>query len=90
MMGVPILTFTNKDTHASNVTSSLLHNSQLSEFVCDNLEDYIIKAKELAENVLSIPSKEEVRESFMQGPVYNKRLFIKNFQNMMLNLVGKL
>lgn len=90
MMGVPILTFTNRDTHASNVTSSLLHNSQLSEFVCESLDDYVHKAKELAEGNLSIPSKEEVRDSFTQGPVYNKKLFIKNFQHMMLNLVGKL
>lgn len=90
MMGVPILTFTNKDTHASNVTSSLLHNSQLSEFVCETVDDYITKAKELAEFTLAIPSKEEVRDSFTQGPVYNKKLFIKNFQHMMLNLVGKL
>lgn len=90
MMGVPILTFTNKDTHASNVTSSLLHNSQLSEFVCETVDDYVNKAKNLAEGNLAVPSKEEVRDSFMSGPVYNKKLFIKNFQNMMLNLVGKL
>jgi predicted O-linked N-acetylglucosamine transferase (SPINDLY family) len=90
MMGVPILTFTNKDTHASNVTSSLLHNSQLSEFVCESVDEYVARAKELAESQLTIPLKEEVRESFMQGPVYNKKLFIKNFQNTMLNLVGKI
>jgi protein O-GlcNAc transferase len=89
MMGVPILTFTNPDTHASNVTSSLLHNSQLSEFVCEGVDEYVAKANQIVEGLVKIPTKEEVRKSFMDGPAYNKKLFIKNFQNMMINLYAK-
>jgi predicted O-linked N-acetylglucosamine transferase (SPINDLY family) len=89
MMGVPILTFGDKLTHASNVTSSLLHNTGLSQFVCENVEEYINRAGELANAQLEIPTKEDVRRDFMNSPVYNKKLFIKNFQNTMVNLYAK-
>lgn len=87
-MGVPVLTlFDNvRHYHSQNVTTSLLKNSSLEEYVTYSQKEYINKAVELANNVLSLANlKVNVREKFINGHVCNYKEFIDDFENKMLS-----
>ena len=70
MMGVPVLTLfdSKKQYHSQNVTSSLMINSNLPEYVCLSEEDYINKLEYFANNIELLSNlKQKVRENFVKG-----------------------
>jgi len=88
MMGVPIITlFDNKrHYHAQNVTTSLLKNSDMEEFVTYSVEEYINKAIYYAKNLELLNSlKKDTRNKFVNGHVCNYKEFNDNFASMLLS-----
>lgn len=88
MMGVPVLTLfdTQKQFHAQNVTSSLMINSALPEYVCLNEEDYIEKIKYFSTHLDELSSlKKDVRNKFVNGPICNYKQYVNDFEDLLLN-----
>lgn len=80
--GTPVLTL--KDTvnyfHPQNVTSSILENSDLLEYVCYNKNDAIEKISNFIKSKKDIQQmKSEIKSKFTNGKVCNIQLFLKNF-----------
>lgn len=71
-MGVPVLTINGK-SHCSNVSKSILMNSNLGEFVFDSKEDLINAFKN---NKIPLYSRELVRNIFKHGKLYEKSTFL--------------
>jgi len=92
-MGVPTLTVydTEKCFHVTNVTTSILKNSDLDFYVCDSQENLMDKI----EFLLNKPKeywndfKQTVRNKFFNGYVCNKDLYLKNFTDLLLETVDK-
>jgi protein O-GlcNAc transferase len=78
-MGVPVLTLFDNERHyhSQNVSTSILENSDLDDFVTYSTEEYISKAQGLAKG--KFPSKEIVREKFLNGRVCDTDRFVKDF-----------
>jgi protein O-GlcNAc transferase len=88
-MGVPVLTlFDNKRYyHSQNVTTSLLKNSDLEEYVTYSEQEYIEKAIQLSKNLGKLRNlKFETREKFFNGHVCNHQEFVDDFQQTLFNL----
>lgn len=88
MMGVPVLTlFDNiRHYHSQNVTTSLLKNSNLHEFVTCSNQEYIEKAVYYANNLSKLKNlKQNVRQKFINGHVCNYPEFIDDFENKIIN-----
>jgi predicted O-linked N-acetylglucosamine transferase (SPINDLY family) len=89
MMGVPVLTlFDNiRHYHSQNVTTSLMKNSGLAEFVTYSQEEYVGKAVELAQDVTKLHNlKQDVRQKFLNGAVCDHRGFTDEFEDLLINL----
>jgi len=86
LMGVPIITlFDNvRFYHSQNVTSSLLHNSNLESYITYSKQHYIDKAIELSKNFTDF--KVSVRDSFVHGNVCNYSKFVSDLQNTLFTL----
>lgn len=84
LMGVPVITLKdNNDTplHSHNVTSSILINSNLSEYVFKNYNDIIkfIEISFLKNKLYWKLLKQNTRERFLNGKVCDNKSFINNF-----------
>jgi predicted O-linked N-acetylglucosamine transferase (SPINDLY family) len=89
MMGVPILTlFDNvRHYHSQNVTTSLMKNSGLPEYVTYSQEEYINKAVWFANNIDKLDGlKQRVRNSFVNGPICDYTGFTDEFENKLINI----
>jgi protein O-GlcNAc transferase len=88
LMGVPVLTIydTKNALHITNVTTSLLKNSDLDFYVCDSEKQLIEKIDYLSENKIN---KEEVRSKFLNGYVCNKTVYMINIQKIISDLYDK-
>jgi protein O-GlcNAc transferase len=89
MMGVPVLTLFDNDRHyhSQNVTSSLMKNSNLSEYISQNVDEYISKAVAFSKNLdLLANLKTDVRDKFTSGHVFKKEEFTHGFQSMLTQL----
>jgi Flp pilus assembly protein TadD len=81
--GVPVLTFTG-DRWASRISASLLHNAGLTEFVAPDLECYVARARELA-NDPETPARldglrRDMRERLRRAPVCDVRAFARDME----------
>ena len=88
MMGVPVLTLfdTERQYHSQNVTSSLMINSCLDEYVVFSKEEYVNKVKELSENLDKLNClKQNVREYFVKGAVCNHKSFVSEFEDKLID-----
>lgn len=89
MQGVPILTiFDNiRHYHSQNVTTSLMKNCGLDEYVTYSKEEYIKKAKYFSDNTLKLNNlKEEVRNKFVNGPICDYKGFTDEFEDKIISL----
>jgi predicted O-linked N-acetylglucosamine transferase (SPINDLY family) len=91
LMGVPVFSIWDKQWwfHCSNVTVSILHNSDLSYYVVDNINELYTKIEELFQqdddNFWS-NLKQKVRQKFLTGNVCNKELYMTNFTKLLCEL----
>lgn len=93
VMGVPVFSWwdTTKWIHASNVTCSILKNSDLDFYVCNSTEEIIKKIKILENKPIEFwkTNKQNVRSKFLNGKVCNKDLYLKNIQELFTGLYNK-
>jgi predicted O-linked N-acetylglucosamine transferase (SPINDLY family) len=93
LMGVPVLTLYDAEHyfHAQNVTASLLHNSDLSWYVLNNVEEIHQKIDELYNKDMEHWNgfKQETRDKFLKGFVCNKELYMNDIQTLIENLYNK-
>lgn len=91
-MGVPVLSLydTKYYFHATNVTCSILKNSDLNEYVCESLDDMILKIKQLETNSQEFwkKLKQTTRNKFLNGKVCNQSEYISNIQTLLQQLTN--
>lgn len=92
-MGVPVFTWYDTTTyfHPQNVTASILKNSDLNFYVCNNTQEIINKIKSLEKEPLEFWKnlKLNTRNKFLNGKVCNKTEYIKNIQTLFTELYNK-
>jgi protein O-GlcNAc transferase len=91
LMGVPVFTLYDKETyfHAQNVTASILYNSSLEFYVANNLEELYNKLQVICNESDEFwkELKTTTRNKFINGKVCNKENYIKNIEDLILDLV---
>lgn len=91
LMGVPVFTLYDEKNyfHAQNVTSSILYNSNLEFYVVRSFEELYSKINTLLDfdNSFWEDLKTNTRNKFINGVVCDKKLYIKNIEDLLLKLV---
>lgn len=84
LMGVPV--FSKRGIHhVENVTCSILSNSPgLEKYICTDTADIITKIN--STSTLGRELKEHTRMSFINGLVCNQKLYLENFQEIIVGL----
>ncbi len=89
-MGVPVYSIYDKETyyHGQNVTCSILTNSNLDEYICENRNELKKKIREITEKKSKWWKnlKRDTRYKFLNGKVCNKTEYMENFQEMLIKL----
>lgn len=92
-MGVPILSLYDSVNyfHATNVSCSILKNSDLDFYVCNNTKEIIDKIGLLTNKPIEFwkTQKQETRNKFLNGFVCNKIEHLKNIQILFTDLFEK-
>lgn len=93
LMGCPILSLYDSTfyRHAQNVTCSLLKNSDLDFYICNNIQEMIDKIIILHNKPVDFwkQNKQITRDKFLNGFVCNKKLYMDNLQNTFVDLFNK-
>lgn len=88
MMGTPIVTLFDdiRSYHCTNVTSSLMINVGMSDYVVYSKTEYINKIKQLSENLDNLNClKQNVRNNFLNGPICDYKGFVNEFEDKMIS-----
>jgi protein O-GlcNAc transferase len=92
-MGVPVFTLYDSTHyfHAQNVTASILHNSDLSYYVINSVNDLHTKLNELQQKDITFwkTLKSNTRKQFLNGYVCNKTEYMSHLQNLLVDLFQK-
>lgn len=89
MMGVPIVTLfdSNRQYHAQNVTTSLMINSNLEEYVAYSQQEYINKIGYFSTHLDELKDlKQKVRNSFINGNVCDHTSFVDELETKLLDV----
>ncbi len=87
MMGTPVLCLFDgeRQLHSTNVTSSLMVNSGLPEYVCLSKEEYINKVEYFSTHLDELKDlKKTVRNKFVNGHVCNYTKFVNDLEDKLL------
>jgi predicted O-linked N-acetylglucosamine transferase (SPINDLY family) len=82
-MGVPVITLfdSKRQYHVQNVSSSILVNAGLSEYICFSEEEYIDKVIYYANHMDELYDiKTKVRKQFLEN-ICNAEEFVQDFEN---------
>lgn len=87
-MGVPVFSIYDSEYyfHAQNVSCSILQNSNMTEYICNNRQELLDKINNLtkqSDDVYWKTLKHEVRSKFTNGLVCNKEQYMNNFQELL-------
>ena len=88
MMGVPVLTRfdSERQFHVTNVSSSLMINSDLPEYVCLSDNELIEKVEYFSTHLEELKNlKRTVRNKFVNGPICNYKQYVNDFEDLLLN-----
>lgn len=91
-MGVPVFSIYDEVHyfHPQNVTCSILKNSNLDFYICKDSNEVISKINKLMENESGDTYwktfKKDVKDKFMNGKVCDKKLYMKNIQELFTKL----
>lgn len=92
-MGTPVFSIYDSKTffHAQNVTCSILKNSDMEEYICQNVKELLNKIADIHQKPAEFwhTLKQDTRNKFMSGKVCNKALYMENLQNMLTELYNK-
>jgi len=92
MMGVPILTLYDniRYYHSQNVTTSLMKNCGLSEYVAYSEQAYIDKAVKFSKDLNKLQNlKMQVRNNFVHSPICNYKQFTNEFEDKIIDVYKK-
>jgi len=93
MMGVPVFSIYDSEFyfHPQNVTCSILKNSDMDYYVCQNVTEIINKIKELENKPLEFWKELKIttREQFLNGKVCNKTEYMNNLETLLSELYEK-
>lgn len=92
-MGCPVFSIYDSKYffHATNVSCSILKNSNLDFYVCNNTKEIINKIKILDNKPIEFwkTLKEDTRNKFLNGGFCNKDLYMTNIQKLFTDLFEK-
>lgn len=92
-MGVPVFSIWDKEWwfHCSNVTVSILKNSNLDFYVCESSAEIIKKINILQEKPIEFwkTLKENTRTQFLSGKVCDKKQYMENIEHLLTELFNK-
>ena len=92
-MGCPVFSIWDRKNyvHATNVTCSLLKNSDLDFYVCDTVDEIIEKIKILESKRTEFwkTNKQIVRDKFLNGKVCDYKTYLKNLEELFTDLYNK-
>jgi len=79
-MGVPFITLAGRH-FVSRMGVTILSNAGLSELIAENLEEYISKAVNLANDPMRLRKlREGLRDKFAASPVMDQKKFVRNIE----------
>ena len=88
-MGVPVITLTG-ETHVSRVGTSILRNLNLNEFIAEDRDDYIDKAKKLSKNTDGLKLyQKEMRIKLKNSVLYDGKNFAKKIERAYINIFNE-
>jgi len=78
-MGVPVISLAG-NTHASRVSSSILHRLNLNDLICNNINSFAERAKELSDNAkLREKLHSNLRKTMSKSALLNEQQFTQEF-----------
>lgn len=83
LMGVPVVTL-GGETHASNVSRSILVNCGMGDYVCDSESSYV---KRVVSLVASLPDRDAIRERFLGSTVCDSTLHSKKIGDAYIDMM---
>lgn len=93
MMGVPVFTLYDDKHffHAQNVTASILKNSNLDFYIVQDVNEILQKVNQLCNRDISFWNalKKDIRNTFFNGKVCDKKLFMSSFTQLLQNVYEK-
>jgi len=93
LMGKPVFSLYDSKYyfHPQNVTCSILKNSDMEFYVCNSVEEIVNKIKQLEKRPLQFwkDCPQLTRKQFLNGKVCNKIEYMKDLENMFLNIYEK-
>ena len=88
-MGVPVLTLKG-NRFLSHLGESIAHNSGQANWIAKDYEDYIKKAIVFSSNLKYLnKSRNTLRNSVLKSPLFDTKMFAKNFGNMLIEMHNK-
>lgn len=88
-MGVPVITLPQSRT-VSRQTSAILNQIDYSEFIADNIKDYVLKAISLAEDFKKLSCiRKSLRDKMRAAPFMNVKGFTNDIESAFINLYQK-
>jgi predicted O-linked N-acetylglucosamine transferase (SPINDLY family) len=98
LMGVPVFSIYDSMYyfHPQNVSCSILKNSELDYYICQNEQELLEKIQIMSKKIINKENsffndlKKEIRNKFLKGKVCNKELYISNIQHLFTDLYNQL
>ena len=88
-MGIPIVTLKGK-SFASRVTASILNQVDMSQLVADNIEEFELKAIELATNKEKLREiKEKIKKSIKVSKLFDSLTFVKDLEKIYQKIIDE-
>ncbi len=82
-MGVPIITLKG-NRYISHFGESINSNLNMSNWIAENCEDYILKAKKFSSDINELSKiRTSLRQSCLQSPVFDSKRFSQHFDQML-------
>ena len=82
-MGVPMITLKG-NRYISHFGESINSNLNMSNWIAENCEDYILKAKKFSSDINELSKiRASLRQNCLQSPVFDFKRFSKNFDQML-------
>ena len=82
-MGVPIITLKG-NRYISHFGESINSNLNMSNWIAENCEDYILKAKKFSSDINELSKiRTRLRQSCLQSPVFDSKRFSQHFDQML-------
>jgi len=89
-MGVPVIA-RKGNYFLSHLGESIAHNSNLSDWIAEDNEDYIAKAIEFSSDTNALKLlRQSLRENLLKAPLYDLQRFANNFERALWQMRGSI